>query len=54
MEQRGEFHWSDTVIIRYVFLTRAWNGYVKEVIDAVTHDFFPGTGLTRKKYYLVK
>lgn len=41
MERQGEFRWTDTILIRYVFLTRSWNDYVKQAFDAVTTDFFP-------------
>jgi len=41
MASQGGFHWTDTVLIRYAFLTRAWNDYVKEVFDALTKDYFP-------------
>lgn len=36
MEREGAFHWSDTVLIRFVFITRSWNTYVEEAFDAVT------------------
>ena len=40
-EQSGNFYWSDTVLVRYAFITRACNTYVKQCFDALTEDHFP-------------
>lgn len=33
--------WRDTILIRFVFTTRVFNEYIKEIFTAVTKDYFP-------------
>lgn len=40
-DSRGAFKWRESVLIRFVFITRAFNDYVKKAFDVLTEDFFP-------------
>ena len=40
-DKKGEFRWRESVLIRFVFITRAFNDYVKNAFDILTQDFFP-------------
>ena len=47
MQSQGAFHWSETILIRFVFITRSYNTYVKEAFNAVTEVRFKA--LSQKK-----
>ena len=40
-DSKGAFHWRESVLVRFVFITRAFNDYVKKAFDVLTEDFFP-------------
>lgn len=41
MSGSGDYKWTNSILIRFVFITRAWNKYVNQAFDIVTSDYFP-------------